>query len=525
MKKIALKSENGSVLLAVVIFMLIFTILGMSVLSVVNGEIAQARKDINRTKAFYLAEAGVERLASNLNSGNFTSIGTTTLGEGSYSVDINVTPGEPCAVATGTAGGETRRVQMSMNFLIQPYENGIYAGGMDGNSWTFMLRGQGDPCGVYGYHWEGSNWVYALLGDANGKDIINGNIFADGNVSLYQQASVNAALSPNSHNLNGDVNATGTIATNDSATIAGQRYQHETEISPPDLISMNYAVNNTHNVTKIFNNAGVTHGSPPAGNPLYDVFQINPSDSRSSCCSSTDGNDYFLDLHTGSTYVEGKWNDPKTAINVGTDRVYYIDGNLWINSNQSYGFLMSGKVTIVVTGNIYLCDNIAYANPSSDMLGLVALGKYDNNGNRISGGDIVFGDPTYGTLYEMSAMMFAAHDFLYNTRTIGSYSAEPKSGFIINGSMAAIDKVSLERDWYTVSGSTRQPCCYKPSTNQWYDSTTGTVLTAAQVATMKHYRMVVNYDDRVRSSATQPKGLPRGKGLIFCGLGTWKELQ
>ena len=524
MKTGMLKSEKGSVLLAAAVLILIFTLLGLSVLSLANSEILQARKDVNRTKAFYLAEAGVARLTANLSSSNFSTIGETTLGCGSYHVDFNTTGSEPCAVATGEAGGETRRVQVTMSFLIPPYECGIYAGGMDSNAWTFMLRGQGDPCGVYGYHWEGPNWVYALLGDANGRDIINGNVFADGSVSLYQQASVNPAPYPNTYDLDGDVNATGTITTKDSATISGQRFPNSTEMSPPDLISMNYLVNNTHNVTKIFNDAGVTHGSPPSGNPLYDIFQINPSDSRSSCCSSTDGNDYFLDLHTGASYVEGKWNDPKTAINVGTDRIYYIDGNLWINSNQSYGFLMSGKVTIVATGNIYLCDNMAYANSINDMLGLVALGKYNASGQLISGGDIVFGDPTYGTLYEMSAMMFAAHDFLYNTRAIGTYNAEPKSGFVINGSMAALDKVSLERDWYTNASGTRRPARYNPSTNQWCDSGTGVALTSAQVDTMKHYRMVINYDDRVRMASTQPMGLPRGTGLIFCGLTKWKEL-
>jgi hypothetical protein len=518
MKKIALKSENGSVLLSVVIFMLIFTILGMSVLSVVNGEIAQARKDINRTKAFYLAEAGVERLASNLNSGNFTSIGTTTLGDGSYAVDFNVTPGEPCAVATGTAGGETRKIQMTMAFLLPPYENGIYAGGMDGNSWTFMLSGTGDPCIVI----QGGKSV----GDFNGKDIVNGNIFADGNVSLYGQSSVNQAPSPNTHNLNGDVNTTGTISTHDSASIHGNRIEHSTEMGPPDLIGMNYSVNNTHNVTKIFDNAGVTHGAPPAGNSLYDIFVINRSDSTA-CNNSTDGNDYYLDLHPGSSsYVGGAWDTAPTPINVGTDRVYYIDGNLWINSvNDTFGYNMSGKATIVVTGNIYICDNLKYANTSNDMLGLVALGKYNASGQRVSGGDIIFGDPTYGTMYTMSGMLFAAHDFLFNTRAIGAYDAEPESGFILNGSMAAMDKISLERDWYTISGNTRRPARYNPSTSQWYDYETGTVLTSAQVGTMKHYRMVLNYDDRVRSSSTQPKGLPRGAGMIYCGLTNWKELQ
>jgi hypothetical protein len=511
------KSQKGIVLVAVVIFTLILTILGFSVLFVANSEIAQTRKDINKTKAFYLAEAGVERLVASLSSGNTANIGQTALGEGSYSVDINTNGSEPCAVATAVLGGEVTRIQVEVTFLAPPYECGIYAGGMGGGGWTLMLRGTGDPCIIY----SGGKSV----GDVNGKDIVNGNIFADGNVALYQQSSVHPAPAPNTYNLEGDVNVTGHVTLHDSSTISGEIAEGSAEMSPPGLLIMNYAVNNTHNVTKIFDSANVTHGAPPSGNPLRDVFQINPTD-RATESASTDGNDYYLDLHSGSSsYVGGAWNTAPTPINVGTDRIYYIDGNLWINSkSDTFGYNMSGKATIIVTGNIYICDNLKYANPSTDVLGLVALGKYNSSGQRVSGGDIIFGDPSYGTMYTMSGMLFAAHDFLFNTRAIGTYSGEPESGFILNGSMTALNHISLERDWYTSSGTTRRPARYDPSTSQWYDSGTGVALTSAQIATMKHYRMVVNYDDRVRSRSTQPKGLPRGVGLIYSGIANWKVL-
>ena len=102
-------SEKGIALVAVLAFTLILTILGLSVLIVANNEITLARKDINRTKAFYLAEAGVGVLTANLSSGNFASIGETALGEGSYRVDINTNGSEPCAIATGMAGGKVEK--------------------------------------------------------------------------------------------------------------------------------------------------------------------------------------------------------------------------------------------------------------------------------------------------------------------------------------------------------------------------------------------------------------------------------
>jgi hypothetical protein len=452
-------------------------------------------------------------LTANLSSGNFASIGETALGGGSYRVDFNTNGSEPCAVATGVLGGEVERVQVAMSFLAPPYECGVYAGGLSGDGWTLQLRGIGDPCKVY----SGGNEV----GNYGGRDIINGNIFADGNVAMYQQSSVNPALWPNTYNLNGDVNVTGSINRYDSSTISGKTTQGSAPQSPPNLVIMNYAVNNTHNVAQIFADANVTQGTLPSGNELRNVFQRNPSDMTAEC-ATTAGNDYFLTPSSG--FIEGNWKTASTPLAVGNDRIYYVDGDVWVHNKSTYGFAVNGKVTIVATGNIHISDNLAYANANSDMLGLVALGKYNSSGQLISGGNVYFGDPVYGTLYTCSAMMFAANNFLYNSRAIGTFSAEPESGFTINGSLSALNEISIERDWYTRSGFEHRPARYDPATSQWYDCGTGVVLTSTQIGTMKHYQMTLNYDDRVRSQSTQPLGLPRGTGLIFCGLTKWKEL-
>jgi hypothetical protein len=84
-------------------------------------------------------------------------------------------------------------------------------------------------------------------------------------------------------------------------------------------------------------------------------------------------------------------------------------------------------------------------------------------------------------------------------------------------------RVSVERDWYT-NGTTAKPAKYNPTTGQWADVETGTVLTATQIGTLRHYQMIVNYDDRVRSPETRPPGLPRGGTNIFAGFSNWEEL-
>jgi hypothetical protein len=123
--------------------------------------------------------------------------------------------------------------------------------------------------------------------------------------------------------------------------------------------------------------------------------------------------------------------------------------------------------------------------------------------------------------------LFAAIYFLYNNDSTSHHPTEPQSGFIINGNLAALNKISIERDWYTTGqGSTREdrPARYDPDTGQWFDSETGAALTTAQINSLRHYQMIINYDERVRNQSTQPKGLPKGVGYIFSGVTKWEEL-
>ncbi|MDD5063454.1 MAG: pilus assembly PilX N-terminal domain-containing protein [Phycisphaerae bacterium] len=519
------KSNKGIVLVAVIVFILILTILGFSVLSIADSEAVLARKDVNKAKAFYLAEAGLGVFAA---SGQFASIPETALGEGNYRVDFDISGSEPCAVATGTVMGQVKRIQVTVSFLAPPYENAIYAGGAGGSAWTLMLRGTGNPVQSMGVN----QWGQPVLLSQGGKDIVNGNMFVDGDVALYEQSKVDHAPTPNTYGLNGDVSATGKVNLYDSATISGDIAEHSGQQASPDLVGMDYAVNNTHNVSQIFADAGVTQGYLPAGNELRDVFEINPSDGtrRAACASTINVDDYFFEPSSG--FIDGTPFTGATPLHMGADRVYYVDGDLWVHSDKTKGFLIDGKVTIVATGNIHLCDNLQYADADS-MLGLVALGKYNGSGKLIKGGNIYFGDPVNGTVGYVSAMMFAANDFLYNTAIDTTILEEPKIGFTVMGNLSALNNVSIERDWYTDRYrdrwgrwvDERRPARYNPSTNKWYDSVTGAVLTSTEVNTLKHYQMIVNYDDRVWDRSTQPPGLPKGTGIILSGeLTDWEEL-
>lgn len=503
--------EKGLALLAVIVVLIIFVITGMAALILAEQEIIVSRVEVDKTKAFYLAEAGLAKMQEKLQkpvTGNLSSVLEESLEDGSYKVVLD-TSKNPCyAVSTGISGNAEKTIRVRVAFLAPPLENAIYAMNESGNPWVFQLRGKGNPV------------PSGPGGESGGKDKINGNIFVDGDAIFYEESSVNQAPAPNKWNLAGDVGATGDIALHDTAGISGATNPHSQQPDAVDLTSMDYAHNNTHNVATIFQNAGVSSGHLPSGNELRDVFMINPAD-RAAECASTTGNDYFFEPSSG--IILGTTKDGQTKINAGQDRVYYVDGDLWIHNKQTYGFNMKGKVTIIATGDIHVCDNVEYNN-SDSLLGLVALGKYNEAGDLVSGGNIFFGDPRYGTMYTVSGMMFAAKDFLYNTDAVSRKTAEPTTGFTISGNFAAMGKVSVERDWYTKGFSTARPARYDSVSGKWVDSETGVALTSTEVSSIRHYQMIVNYDERVRSPETQPPGLPTGGLKIFAGFSDWQEL-
>lgn len=506
------KSEKGLALVAVTVFTCIFIILGFSMLELTKTEIVLTQKEVDSNKAFYAAEAGLARLTARLYDKKFEDIEATALGDVSYRVDYYYDQDPPYAISTGKAGNAEKRIKVELSFLSPPYECSVYGGNYDGQKWTFTLRGLGVPTAMGGR-------------EVGGKDVVEGNVYVNGDFTLYEESSVNPSPLPNPYKFAGDVDSTGEAEILDKASVSGKVSESVAPRDNPSLVDMNYLVNNTHNVSKIFTDAGVSSGYLPSGHELYNVMVKNPAD-RVSECKSTDGDDYFLEPASVSNDGADQ-KDARTPLNLGDNRIYYVDGDVWVHSPRTYGFLVDGKVTIVATGDIHISDNIKYADNES-LLGLVSLGQYDSTGQLLRGGNIWFGDPRFGTTYTVSALMFAADSFLYNTDSVTGGTAEPTSGFSIYGNLNALNEVSIERDWYDPDVGLNARPAYFDSTRgdngEWVDLETGAALTAAEIGSIRHYQMTISYDDRVRTQDTQPPGLPRGKGTIFGGLKNWEEL-
>lgn len=536
----SMDSRSGAILgiVLIVVGMISFVGVGLMELAARDGE--EASKALLNARAFWMAEAGAQRMIKRLYDGTEGDVANRTLGYGAYRVWLHDDVDPAYAVARGRAGSVDRFVRVDLTYLAPPYEGTVFGGNEDGTPYTFFLGGTGDP-----------DWS-----DRGGRDIINGNVYVNGDLYMEGESEINAAPTPNTYNLNGDAETTGDIHVHDGGTIAGDQISGASLHGVPDLQAMDYPNNNTYDIAAIFEaeeDAGnVVNGYLPVGHPLRDVVVKNPG-TRASECASTPGDDYFFEPR----YV-GSAGTPETAVtplDFGDGNVYYVDGEAWFNHHGTYGFEVDGQATIVSSGDIHVSDNLAYRDDSS-LLGLVALGEYDALGNRISGGDVYFGDPEFGTLYTVDAFMFAGNDFLYNTRSNGGGQEEPDSGFKVFGNFSAIHQVVIYRDWYDgattsevwVRGRWRwggwgtgwqwvpghwetqtvtepRAARYDPDADQWVDALTGVALSESEVDSMRHYQMQVTYDERIWSAETQPPRLPSGTGSIFGGVIGWQEVN
>jgi hypothetical protein len=514
-------NRQGMALGMIMIFVLSVTILGGALMSAARMNAVENSRYLNSVKAFWLADAGVQKYKGQASAEvqNFSGF-TNTLGDGEVQVRI-IAISSNHVESVGTVQGVVQKIRFKFSVLPNIYEKAIYGANVSGIPWTFSIRGTNRITKSF------SNNRYYQKG---GRDIVMGDVFANGNVKLYENSMISNAPAPNTYGLLGDVRATGTISNDNSAIVRGNSYPNSPTNPLPSLADANYAVNNTWNVANEFNIYGAdSSGRLPSNHPLRNVVKKNPND-RSDENNSTPGvDDYYFEPNN---FVLGVSTNARTPLNLGVRQVYYVDGHVWFNSGSTFGFSIIGTATIAASRDIHISDNISYSS-ASDLLGLVAAGTYNSFGQRLYGGDIYFGDPNYGTLYTADAFMLAANNFYYNTSSTDlTIQNEPDTGFQVYGNYAAMNQVNVYRDWYhyaVTNGTGRNQVIrfytnsawFNPSSNRWQDVVSGALLSSAQTNTLRHYQMIVKYDERIRDPRKQPPGLP---GLQTGTNGIYKEI-
>jgi hypothetical protein len=291
--------------------------------------------------------------------------------------------------------------------------------------------------------------------------------------------------------------------------VDGESRDHAPAIEPPDLSVMRYDEVADFKVdgTAPFD----AQGRLPAADARHIFVKEYRSDLASSVGFQFDNTNYFLgDPHEGANI------DRISVPAEGNEKIYFVDGNLWVEPMGDTSRIVKSpvdgtRITVVVRGNIYLCDGLQYEDPEHDAVLFVALtdgeSYTDLNGNnqfdggepilhddgdgvyegpREGSGNIHFGDPNGGGLGHVHGFMYA--DNYFQDHVLDGDNGQPIP-FEVTGFMSAGEQVRIRRDF---NG--------------------------------KHAKMTVNFDSRVVDREITLPGFPEKELAGEIGLLSWRLL-
>jgi hypothetical protein len=469
------RSRRGGALVAslLVAFVLSGVLASMMLVGAAHkGEVSSAMRD---SQALYLADAGVTAsllaIGGSVDAGGMgpavpAAVGTPgaprALKGGTYWSNLaNNGDGTWTVTSTGKAGLRQRTV-MAIVQGPEPdvFDHAIFAGNSSNDAgYTLQLGG--------------------LAGEA---DEVEGNIYSGGDVAVEGDATVS-----------GDIHATGAIS-----GLPGE----EGKTHPiPDIAGMDYAKNNDVDVAAQFaaatwdsNALGGSAWQVPESDPAH-IFRKNPSD-RTEETSGTVKDDYFLEdpyqpvesFKSGHTVVlTSDGADPALD---GTDKLYYVDGNLWVHNFDVLSIKLvhedGVRVTFVVKGDIYFSDNVLLEDVETEGVAFIAIKDEAEKDS----GNIYFGDPRFGTLEEMHTFLYAENNFVDN-----NLDAAGSKTVTLTGNMTAGNLVDIQRDFVNADG------------------------------TISHSKLTVDFDPRISDGSLVLPGLPTGGGSATgASLVFWREL-
>jgi len=185
----------------------------------------------------------------------------------------------------------------------------------------------------------------------------------------------------------------------------------------------------------------------------------------------------------------------------GNNKVYFIDGNLWLHNTRTYSFRLKYPedegvhLTFVVRGNIVFCDNFFYGNVSKDQVAFIAM-RRDDDPQGIVSGNIHIGHPQFGTVRYLHGVLYAENNLCENNLNEGR-----SHQFDMYGSMGAGNHITINRN-YNVPGHYERRSKNGKWRKIWIEGEE------------KHSRMVLSFDGRYSEGPNGFErlcpGLPRG---------------
>jgi len=464
-----IEKQRGTVLMVAMILVLLLSGLALAYVTITGSQAMSASISYKSDRALYLAEAGIADAMfaiQNGGSGNLSS----QLGGGEYSVDaVSDSPNYLVITSSGAYAETVRTVEIVAYQGIHPaFFHAIFAGDSSDDPDYWLEFGGTD---------DGSNDRF--------QDEVYGNVYSGENIRVEGDAEVNGELQAE-----GDIEG----AEGDRLTIP-----------PPDLAAMDYPNNHDINVNQEFAEEGFystlrssDYGAGeavPESNPAH-IFHKNPSD-RATECAMTPGDDFFMEDIYENCPV---YNTRVSVAPDGNDKVYFIEGDLWIHNKHTYGFQLKNPdthITIVVQGSIHIADDFHYHNDIKSGVAFVAIKAPDDSDGTYSG-NIYLGDPVFGTVSEINGFLYAENNFIDENLDAGG-SAE----FFINGIMTAGNHVAINRDF---SGEGHWEGPYP--NRRWVPDPD---------AETYHAKMIIDLDERVFSGDLLLPMLPE----INPGTGEW----
>jgi hypothetical protein len=476
-------SERGTVLVVCMSASLLIAGLSYCLLSGVVLESNAQRDRTELAKCAYIAESGaadvVTTLVPTLEVGATASLGLESYpiryGGGGYWVTVTAEADRTYTVVSNARYGQSSvSIETRWGREFHPVRD--YA--------LFSSNRAGSPDGSL-----------ALGGNGSSRDIVNGKVYVNGDLSLGGHSEVH-----------GDVVATGEITGNE---VDGEARDGAPAIGAPDLSLMKYdeIADFKIDAAAPFN----AQGQLPLADPRHIFVKEYRSDLATEVGFQFDNTNYFL----GDPY-ESSSIDRISVSYDGNEKIYFVDGNLWIEPMGTESRIIKSpvdgtRITIVVRGNIYLCDGLRYEDPARDAVLFVALtdgesytdlngnNQYDGGepllhddgdgvyeGPREGSGNIHFGDPNGGGLGHVNGFMYA--DNYFQDHVLDGENGQPIP-FTVTGFMSAGEQVRIKRDY---NGG--------------------------------HAKMTVNFDARVVDGSIVLPGFPEKEAAGELGLLSWRIL-
>jgi len=434
-------TEKGTVLVVCLSASLLIAGLSYCFLSSVVLENNAQRARTELAKCTYIAESGaadaVANIVPTLELGATASLGLKqepiSYGGGGYWTTVTAEPDRTfTVVSSATYGQMSVAIETRWGREFHPVRDyAIFSGNRSGKAGSALT----------------------LAGSGSTKDIVNGKVYVDGNLALNGQSQ-----------LHGDAVATGSITGN---AVDGIARDNAPAIAPPDLKVMRYDEIADFRVdgSAPFN----AKGQLPLSDPRHIFVKEFRSDLTNSVGFKFDNTNYFLGDPYESSGIE------KVSVSYdGNEKIYFIDGNLWVEPMGSTSRIVRSpvdgtRITVVVKGNIYFCDGLQYDDPEHDAILFIALtdgeSYTDLNGNnqydvgepilhddgdgiyqgpREGSGNIHFGDPNGGGLGDVHGFMYA--DNYFQDHVLDGNNGQPIP-FQVTGFMSAGEEVRIKRDF------------------------------------------------------------------------------